>query len=45
MTVTQATRVIAYRDRSGGFDQVDDMDAVPGFPKDFLETLKERFSA
>ena len=45
MTVTQATRVIAYRDRAGGFGQVDDLDAVPGFPKDFLGELKERFTA
>jgi competence ComEA-like helix-hairpin-helix protein len=45
MSVTQATRVIAYRERSDGFDSVDDLDAVPGFPGDFLDKVKEKLSA
>ena len=44
MTVTQATRVVAYRDRQGGFESVDDLDAVPGFPKDLLAEIKIRLT-
>ena len=36
MSVTQATRVIAYRERQEGFDSVDDLDTVPGLPKKLL---------
>ena len=45
MSVTQATRVIAYRERQNGFDAVDDLDAVPGLPAEALARLKERLSA
>ena len=45
MSVTQATRVIAYRERQNGFDAIDDLDAVPGFPAEALARLKERLSA
>ena len=37
MSVTQAKRVLDYRDRLGGFDSIDDLDFVPGFPKAFGE--------
>jgi competence ComEA-like helix-hairpin-helix protein len=42
LSVTQATRILAYRERMGGFNSVHDLDAVPGFPKDFLEDFKRR---
>ena len=45
MSVTQATRVIAYRERQNGFDAIDDLDAVPGLPAEALARLKERLSA
>jgi DNA uptake protein ComE-like DNA-binding protein len=45
MSVTQATRVIAYRERQDGFDSVDDLDSVPGFPKTFLNDIKDQLSA
>lgn len=45
MSVTQATRVIAYRERQDGFDSVDDLGSVPGFPKPFLEQLKQQLSS
>lgn len=44
MSVTQATRVIAYRERQDGFDSIDDLDSVPGFPRPFLEKLKRQLS-
>ena len=44
MSVTQANRVIAFRDRDGGYSTVDDLDRVPGFSKDFLAELKLRLS-
>jgi DNA uptake protein ComE-like DNA-binding protein len=37
--------VIAYRQRRDGFDSIDELDTVPGFPKSFLEELKDRLSA
>jgi DNA uptake protein ComE-like DNA-binding protein len=42
LSVTQATRVLAYRERLGGYKSVDDLDQVPGFPKDFLREFKAR---
>jgi competence protein ComEA len=44
LSVTQATRVLAYRERLGGYNSVDDLDEVPGFPGDFLEDFKRRVS-
>jgi DNA uptake protein ComE-like DNA-binding protein len=45
MSITQATRVIAYRERQDGFDTLDDMDTIPGFPEDLLAELKEKLTA
>ena len=45
MTVTQATRLIAYRERAEGFKSVDDFDTIPGFPKPLLEELKKKLTA
>ena len=45
MSVTQATRVIAYRERAEGFKTVDDMDTIPGFTKDKLDELKKKLTA
>ena len=42
LTITQAKRLIAYRDRRGGFDNLDDIDDVPGFPDDVRDELKSR---
>ena len=44
MSVTQATRVIAYRERANGFKTVDDMDTIPGFTKDKLNELKKKLT-
>jgi DNA uptake protein ComE-like DNA-binding protein len=41
MSVTQAKRVIDYRERIGGFDSIDDLDHVPGFPRALLAQIKE----
>jgi DNA uptake protein ComE-like DNA-binding protein len=40
--VTQATRLLAHRERLGGFQTVDDLDQVAGFPHDLLADLKSR---
>lgn len=42
LSVTQATRLLAHRERLGGFKTVDDLDQVAGFPQDLLEDLKTR---
>ena len=45
MSVTQATRVIAYRERQEGFDAVDDLDTVPGIPKKLLDEIRDQLTA
>jgi DNA uptake protein ComE-like DNA-binding protein len=40
LSVTQAGRVLAYRDRFGGFKSLDQLDGIPGFSKAFLTELK-----
>jgi len=42
LSVTQATRLLAHRERLGGFNSVDDLDQVAGFPDDVLADLKRR---
>jgi hypothetical protein len=42
LSVTQATRLLAHRERLGGFQSVDDLDQVAGFPGDLLVDLKRR---
>lgn len=42
LSVTQATRLLAHRERLGRFNAVDDLDQVPGFPEEFLQALKSR---
>jgi competence protein ComEA len=44
LSVTQATRLLAHRERMGRFVSVDDLDQVPGFPQDVLDELKSRAS-
>jgi competence ComEA-like helix-hairpin-helix protein len=43
-SVTQATRVITYRERQKGFKSVDDLAEVPGMPEDFLQDVKARLT-
>jgi competence ComEA-like helix-hairpin-helix protein len=42
LSVTQATRLLAHRERLGRFQTVDDLDQVAGFPEDLLSDLKNR---
>jgi competence protein ComEA len=42
LSVTQATRLLAHRERLGGFQSVDDLDQVAGFPGDVLAEIKSR---
>jgi len=42
LSVTQATRLLAHRERLGGFKSVDDLDQVAGFPAELVEDLKAR---
>ena len=42
LSVTQAKRVLDFRERLGGFDSVDDLDYVPGLPKSLLVELKDQ---
>jgi DNA uptake protein ComE-like DNA-binding protein len=41
LSVTQSARVIAYRETRGGFDSLDELDEIPGLPKDARGTLKD----
>jgi len=42
LSVTQATRLLAHRERLGRFGSVDDLDQVPGFPQEIVDALKRR---
>ena len=42
LSVTQAGRVLAHRERVGGFSSVEELEQVPGFPRAFLDELKHR---
>ncbi|HEY7151566.1 MAG TPA: helix-hairpin-helix domain-containing protein [Solirubrobacterales bacterium] len=44
MSVTQATRVIAYRERVEGFNSVDDLDKVPGMSRKLTE-IRDQLTA
>jgi hypothetical protein len=43
-SVTQATRVITYREREKGFDSLDDLANVPGMPRQFLREVKPKLT-
>lgn len=43
-SVTQATRVLAYRERFGGYSSVDDLARVPGFSPEAIAALRDRIS-
>jgi DNA uptake protein ComE-like DNA-binding protein len=42
LSVTQTGRVLAFRERTGGFKSVDELESIPGFPRDFLLELKRK---
>jgi DNA uptake protein ComE-like DNA-binding protein len=42
LSVTQTARVIAYRDTRGGFDSLDELDEIPGLPKETRVALASR---
>ncbi|MET0128950.1 MAG: helix-hairpin-helix domain-containing protein, partial [Solirubrobacterales bacterium] len=44
LSVTQTGRVLAERDRAGGFSTLDDLDRIPGLPATLLEQLKRRLT-
>jgi competence ComEA-like helix-hairpin-helix protein len=45
MSITQATRVIAYRERHDGFDSVDELDGVPGVSEKLVTELRDQLTA
>ena len=42
MSVTQAKRVLRYREQRGGFTDFDELERVPGFPREFLAEIRDR---
>lgn len=44
LSVTQATRILAYRERFGGYQSVEDLEKVPGFPAELIESLRGRIT-
>src|SRR4051794_26890404 len=44
LSVTQAARVIGQREQHGGFESVDDVDAIVGIPRTVKQTLKQHGS-
>ena len=45
LSVTQTGRVLAHRERAGGFSSIDELDAIPGFPREFLDQVKPNLTA
>ena len=45
LSVTQTGRVLAHRERAGGFSSVDELEEIPGFPRDFLDRIKPKLRA
>jgi competence ComEA-like helix-hairpin-helix protein len=43
-SVTQATRVITYRERQNGFESIDDLIEVPGMPDEFLAEVRNKLT-
>jgi DNA uptake protein ComE-like DNA-binding protein len=41
LSLNQAARVVGFRDQLGGFRSIDDVDAVPGLPRELKQRLKE----
>jgi DNA uptake protein ComE-like DNA-binding protein len=44
LSVTQTGRLLAYREREGGFKSIDELSAIPGFPRSQLEELKAKLT-
>jgi DNA uptake protein ComE-like DNA-binding protein len=42
LSVTQATRLLAHRERAGRFSSVDELDDIPGLSRELAEDLKRR---
>jgi DNA uptake protein ComE-like DNA-binding protein len=42
LSVTQATRLLAHRERLGRFGSVEELEEIPGFPREILDDLKSR---
>jgi hypothetical protein len=42
LSVTQSHRLLAYGKRLGGYESVEQLDDIPGFPKDVRERLKRQ---
>ena len=44
LSVTQTGRVLAHRERGTGFASVDELDDLPGFPREFLDEIKPKLT-
>jgi DNA uptake protein ComE-like DNA-binding protein len=42
LSVTQSARLIAYRDVRGGFESADELDEIPGLPKETRRALSDQ---
>ena len=42
LSITQSQRLLAYRQRIGGYESIEQLDDVPGFPSAVRERLKRQ---
>lgn len=42
LSVTQTGRLLAHRERVGGFSSAKELDGIPGFPQSFFDEFKDR---
>ena len=44
LSVTQTGRLLAYREREGGFRSLDELERIPGFPRGQLDELRRKLT-
>lgn len=45
LSVNQAGRVLAYRERNGGFDSIDEIEVIPGISQELADSVKDGLRA
>jgi DNA uptake protein ComE-like DNA-binding protein len=44
LSVTQVGRLLAVRERISGFSSIEELDSIPGFPREFLDSVRDRLT-
>ena len=44
LSVTQTGRMLAFRERTGGFGSLEELEAIPGLPNELIGDLRHRLT-